>query len=129
MTREEQINKMAKEVAAYLTYDKDIQVAFADVLKKGAQWADDHPDIDVRTMAAWKSGYQAAIDEHPHWISVEDELPKRFVLDPNDSVFVLTYGLHTKVAFYKYDKGEWVGNTEVTHWMPLPQAPKKGGEK
>lgn len=76
MNRQEQINEMAKEVAAYLTSDKDIQVAFADVLKRGAEWADDHPDIDVRTMAAWKSGYQAAIDEHPHWISVEDELPK-----------------------------------------------------
>lgn len=59
----------------------------------------------------------------PHWISVEDELPPRFVLDPNDSLFVLTYGFRTIVAFYKYDKGEWVGNTEVTHWMPLPQDP------
>ncbi len=68
MTREEQINKMAKEVAAYLTYDKDIQVAFADVLKRGAEWADDHPDIDVRTMAAWKSGYQAAIERACEWL-------------------------------------------------------------
>lgn len=68
MNRQEEINEMAKEVATYLTSDKDIQVAFADVLKKGAEWADDHPDIDVRTMAAWQSGYKEAIERACDWL-------------------------------------------------------------
>ena len=74
MKRQEQINRMAKEVASYLTSDKDVQVAFADVLKRGAEWADDHPDIDVRTMAAWKSGYKEAIERACEWL--DNELPK-----------------------------------------------------
>lgn len=74
MTRQEQINRMAKEVASYLTSDKDVQVAFADVLKRGAQWADAHPDIDVRTMAAWQSGYKEAIERACEWL--DNELPK-----------------------------------------------------
>jgi hypothetical protein len=77
-------------------------------------------------------------DEHPNWISVEDELPKRDELFTHDSVVVLTLGLRTVLGFYNYDKGEWVDNTQVTHWMPLPQPPvvsnsgntgKKGGEE
>ena len=77
-------------------------------------------------IIAYRNGFTTGAmwrQTHPHWISVEEELPPRFVLDPNDSLFVLTYGFRTIVAFYKYDKGEWVGNTEVTHWMPLPQDP------
>lgn len=74
MNRQDEINKMAKEVAAYLTSDKDIQVAFADVLKRGAEWADAHPDIDVRTMAAWQSGYKEAIERACEWL--DNELPK-----------------------------------------------------
>ena len=77
MTRQDEINKMAKEVAAYLTSDKDIQVAFADVLKRGAEWADDHPDIDVRTMAAWQSGYKEAIERACEWL--DNELPKHIM--------------------------------------------------
>lgn len=34
----------------------------------GAEWADAHPDIDVRTMAAWQSGYNEAIDKACEWL-------------------------------------------------------------
>ena len=138
MNRQDEINKMAKEVASYLTSDKDIQVAFADVLKRGAQWADDHPDIDVRAMAAWQSGYKAAIDAHPQWISVEDELPK-------DDKWVLGFTAFNAVEVMRYCNGDWwdtmangVDPLIVTHWMPLPTPPvvsktenagKKGGEQ
>lgn len=64
--------------------------------------------------------------QHPHWISVEDELPLRFPLNPNESMNVITYGLHTMVNWYDYERGEWVRDSEITHWMPLPQAPMEG---
>lgn len=82
MTRQEQINEMAKEVAAYLTYDKDIQVAFADVLRRGAQWADEHPGIDVRTMAAWRGGYKEAIERACEWL--DNELQK-YIMEGRES--------------------------------------------
>ena len=62
----------------------------------------------------------------PRWISVEKELPPRFKLDPNVSVNVLTYGFHTMVNWYDYERGEWAIDREITHWMPLPQPPKEG---
>lgn len=74
-------------------------------------------------------------DQHPRWISVEDELP------PNNGGFsdeVLTYNLETNqcvVAQFNYISNCWFGcDDTVTNWMPLPQPPKKetnkkGGEK
>ena len=77
-------------------------------------------------------------DRHPNWVSVEDELPPRFKLNPRESINVITYGLHTMVNWYDYKLGKWKReDTEVTHWMPLPQPPvvsnsentgKKGGK-
>lgn len=68
MTRQEQIKEMAKFHAKCMTSDKDLQVAFADALRRGAQWSDEHPDINVRTMAAWRGGYKEAIDKACEWL-------------------------------------------------------------
>lgn len=57
----------------------------------------------------------------PHWISVEDELPK------NKELVFITDGEYTDTGFYEYTFDEWqpcekwLG--DITHWMPLPQAP------
>lgn len=74
MTRQDQIKEMAHFNARCMTCDKDMRVAFADALRRGAEWSDKHPDIDVRTMAAWRSGYQAAIDKACEWL--KEEYPK-----------------------------------------------------
>lgn len=42
MTREQEIEEMAKVKASHITSDKDMQVAFADALRSGAEWADAH---------------------------------------------------------------------------------------
>ena len=61
------------------------------------------------------------------WISVEDELPK------NKELVFITDGEYTDTGFYEYTFDEWqpcekwLG--DITHWMPLPEAPKEGGEK
>lgn len=66
-------------------------------------------------------------DEHPHWISVEDELPK------NKELVFITDGEVTDMGFYDYTDDawqpfeRWLG--DITHWMPTPQPPKKGGEQ
>lgn len=63
----------------------------------------------------------------PQWISVEEELPE-------DNVEVLTVNkFNFPVVCYRF-RGYWFsrhGNEYVgiTHWMPLPQAPKEGGKE
>lgn len=65
-------------------------------------------------------------DEHPNWISVEDELPE-------DGAVVLTTTAHGTQRVGIYDGGWWLANSpdmvrmvSITHWMPLPQVPKGG---
>lgn len=100
----------------------------------------------IETMLTWfrspKVGKDEELDRRflasaydnitqPHWISVEDELPPIFPLNPNESMNVITYGLHTMVNWYDYERGEWVRDSEITHWMPLPsiEGLKEGGEE
>jgi hypothetical protein len=71
-------------------------------------------------------------DQHPRWISVEDELPEV-------GVKVLTTTQNGTRSVVYYDGSEWraelpgfvrisVCMAYITHWMPLPQVPK-GGEQ
>lgn len=107
MTREEEIKEMAKIKASHITSDKDMQVAFADALRSGAEWA----------------------DAHPHWISVDEELPKE-----NGRCLVFN-GVTKDQEIFVYSNGIWWHNAVrcpngiITHWMPLPQAPMKGGNQ
>lgn len=112
MKRQEQITKAATAKSRGET------PYFFDAFVAGAEWA----------------------DEHPHWISVEDELPEK-----NENVLVCGDGR----VFY----GCWLGGElwaiarqpleerldfEVTHWTALPAPPivskmenteKKGGNQ
>ena len=66
-------------------------------------------------------------DAHPHWISVEDKLPK-------DGEYVLICNRRGLMTTSLYENKEWIISetylaVNVTHWLPLPQPPKKGGEE
>ena len=64
MTRKEQIKEIAqKEMSKYPNF-----CITAPAFRMGAEWADAHPDIDVRTMAAWQSGYKEAIEKACEWL-------------------------------------------------------------
>lgn len=111
MTREQEIKEMAKIKASHITSDKDMQVAFADALRSGAEWA----------------------DSHLHWISVEEELPPRWETNPNVSVQVITCKYvdselqDIDLQRYHFGDDRWLYG-DATHWMPF-QFPEKGGEK
>lgn len=99
----------------------------------------------------YHEGYDAGAtwaDEHPRWTSVEDyatdELPPLIdEKDPNgESVHVLFVIELDGIQFiskgcFDYDSGMWHAletdcsycKENVTHWMPLPAPPKKGGEQ
>jgi len=103
------------------------------------------PAIEV-AGDAFEAGVEWA-DGHPHWISVEDELPEK-----GDIVIVMqdAYGnIHftacefisamqlCDVTDFHVRSDAYLGITKkaeitlgaVTHWMPLPQPPKEGGEQ
>lgn len=89
-------------------------------------------DLKDVLKAAYLAGAAYALDIYcPHWISVEDELPK-IGWTMSDTVVVTDENGGLRLAWYHQDEG-WHFATglpfEPTHWMPLPQAPKKGGEE
>lgn len=81
----------------------------------------------------------AFADEHPHWISVEDRKPKlkhsADNLKYSDTVIVTDGEYCTSASWMHSTWAGWYGwftdgDEElkgITHWMPLPKMPKKGG--
>lgn len=70
------------------------------------------------------------VREHGRWISVKDRLP-----ESDKYVLVITAGGLFKTArcnFYKngtavcWATNDGLGEKAITHWMPLPEAPKDG---
>ena len=110
MTREEQIGLFIKKSVEGIE-DSDTRTAAAVTLAAGIHWA----------------------DQHPNWISVEDELPKE-----RGQYFVYTAAGQSWQSEWMQDKsGEWhwfcspmtVGTiANVTHWMEI-QPPRKEDKK
>ena len=71
MTRAKEIMKEADKVASANTQIIGDWGEHYLGFIHGAEWADQHPDIDVRTMAAWQSGYKEAIEKACEWLSAE----------------------------------------------------------
>ena len=108
MTREEEIRNSAFE---YIKSDAvkagEEYTSFGDFIN-GAKWA----------------------DQHPHWISIDDEFPKNYepvlaAVGGNHFAFVGICLNHT--TWYCDIPNKAVEIKGITHWMPLPQAPKEGG--
>lgn len=56
------------------------------------------------------------------WISVKDRMPNSW-----EKVLVYTKQGAVEMSIYSAIGG-WKSNVSVTHWMPLPEAPKMKGE-
>lgn len=88
------------------------------------------------TMNDFCAGWRNA-DRCSQWIPVEERLPE-FVYPveaevKNTSEYVLAYNGYT-MYISRLVGGKihwWEDNSELvpTHWMPLPEAPKKGSEQ
>lgn len=60
-----------------------------------------------------------------NWISVEDELPP---IGEISIICILLDGMPYVLAISIKDQSD-IDALGVTHWMPLPQPPKKGDEQ
>lgn len=83
-------------------------------------------------LQIFEEGYEQGYEDtknYPRWISVVDELPKEHFKDSSSKwVLVCTPLGSVYIDSYNHKKKEWVNNRKsVTHWMSLPEAPKKGG--
>ena len=67
--------------------------------------------IEAAENAVWA-------DQHPNWISVEERLPKE------ENLYIVSNGKETSVAYWVEDAWDSFGDV-ITHWMPLPPAPRK----
>ncbi len=87
--------------------------------------------------------YNAGYRKHSEWISVEDRLPtdRELVLVSSMDLFTKKHGWFYLARYtdlqndgVRFDDKRWLSENggifgKVTHWMPLPEAPKmKGGE-
>ena len=62
----------------------------------------------------------------PHWISVEDELP------PIGGIVLVAIPLGGELSVLPLsikNESDFECLSGMTHWMPLPQPPKEGGEE
>lgn len=99
------------------------------------KWTDFPKQIGFPTCRKFApiSGYR----KQSEWISVEERLPEEggtylVVLKEkhecekewNYHVDVASFTFEWDCIFHDWDEGQGI---EITHWMPLPEPPKKGG--
>lgn len=94
-----------------------------EIVKAAEKMLDGNPNYMSTRELAFVLGAHWA-DSHPHWISVEEEMPPiggivLVAIPLGGELSVLPLSIKNESDF-KYLSG-------MTHWMRLPQAPK-GGE-
>ena len=114
-----------------MTRGKQIIEEAKRIIAEAHERGNNDPLVDLTITLSFTLGARWA-DKNPHWISVEDELPKY-------RQWVIAHTKHDDPAFYctRYE-GEELSWRLVSHWMPLPSVEhlretakmiEKGGEK
>lgn len=99
-----------------------------EIVKAAEKMLDGNPNYMSTRELAFVLGAHWA-DEHPYWISVEDELPKK------NGRYLVFNGITKDQEIFVYSNGIWwynadrIPNMIVSHWMPLSQPPKKGDKE
>ena len=110
MKREEQIREAAKKTTGLFSYRNGYSTA-EDAFVAGANWADNNPKSP--------------------WISVDERLP-----EPEKDVIILAKNKYIDIDhltddgednyyWWKSDDVIWCDDDKITHWMPIPELPKK----
>ncbi len=88
---------------------------------------DDYPvySDEYELELAYKAGIEDA-KNHPYWISVEEEMP------PIGGIVLVAIPLGGELSVLPVsikNESDFKFLSGMTHWMPLPEAPKEGGEE
>ena len=120
MTREEQIYKKAEGDC----------IAMLESIERG--------DIIKGSICpqSYRAGFMDGAkwaDQHPNWIPVQEELPPENGKTQQSISVWATNGLMSGEFRYNFDTKMWTdmwGDPfDITHWMLLPQLPRKEGNK
>lgn len=87
-----------------------------------------HDGYDYALEEFENNRLKACANERNQWHNVSDELPPRIKETVNISKAVMvSNGLSYGTGYYNYNLNKWfcVGTTNITHWMELPELPKK----
>lgn len=110
-----------------MSEEKQIIEEMAKIIseKQNGGWkfvGDSEYTTDVSNEELAEHIYNAGYSKQSEWTSVEERLPEEF-----DNVLV--YDGVVTVDHISVGGEWWYHNHDaVTHWMPLPEPPKKGGE-
>ena len=105
MSKEKQIEEMASDICAL------------DMDCKECHLFENNCHAKKYARRAYNAGYR----KQSGWISVDERLPEPF----ED---VVVYDKINFICIDYIDSNNVWGHTLVTHWMPLPEAPKGGAE-
>lgn len=92
--------------------------------------------VSEEEITAYRNGFTTGAmwrNTHPHWISVDEEMPPRWETNPNVSVPVITCKFVNRelqdidLQRYVFGDSKWQYG-DATHWMPF-QYPKKGDKE
>lgn len=92
-------------------------------------------DVEAADMIERLTAENAALREKvPQWISVEDRLPEVWINEEDDvlvNYMIYSQDFGVDIGSYHAKAKRWVCMglpCSVTHWLPLPEAPKEGGK-
>lgn len=107
-----------------------------EIVKAAEKMLDGNPNYMSTRELAFVLGAHWA-DEHPYWISVEDELPKdrqpcivlidRKAIQGTPRIRSAVYAPNVMMQQEGFAYSHMSKKHHITHWMPLPDTPKKGG--
>ena len=129
MSREKQIEEIARDFNEGMCTDREVVESCAECVGASEECA-----LYQIAEKIYNAGYRK--QSEGEWISVDERLPEEsgeyLTCRCGDLMTVLRYSKKHKL-FNAYDHHEKSYSEQyaisVTHWMPLPEAPKmKGGE-
>lgn len=121
MSKEKQIEKMADKVTYSSERQRRGEYVRRIVEAINYRGENDHEDL-WSILYDFEKEITAGYRKQSEWISVEERLPVPYA-------DVIVYDKASGVIMDSMlSTGEFVNGIVVTHWMPLPEAPKGGAE-
>lgn len=108
MTREEKIKEAAQKYVGFIGVED--KITLKDAFKIGVEWA---------LANLWHSVADGDLPpKDGEYLVLVSGVPEFFSYNVESN-----YWTKSKAGFYKY----WCSQKSITHWMEIPQLPKKGG--